>query len=614
MSLTVITTPREAPQETGLEVVRPGALAPGSIDSHHPDLEYLVRLQGWLRHLGVSRPMGFEEEQIKQMRGDIFELPTALLQLVTRHGIGQRIYGQSHGDGTVVVQPGYAAVLAHEIVHRRGKVPVIDEAMAVAAGVFAFGSEREILDIIYGNRRVYGEQAQNVALVNEAMHMDGRYLFVLLEQLKGKKDLTYPQLLKGLDQYLRSREQAFQTSNQEPRNYLVDSHRVSPKVAGAIIDTTGLSKGDIYRNNCEAFKDMVGAFKALVSFYHIQLKFSLKEAIEKVEKLFDNGTAVAMARTLHSGAQEAFSLLGEYQADPTVHMGLAQAMIENGPEWAVKAKEEIPKMIKVLGYFGPKGDQMIRRILKDPILLSKMIFGEVFWGLLGLREHRPDLVMPIVEGLCTMHWSDGIPNRARDVVSDTYNFFTLYGHLVPGLSGEHLSKLLVIRMYNKIENVSADNIGFPRYCSEEELIRTLRSKIRANDTAWLQQFMSYYGVQRDEEGKADLSLVPLPQFDVFASRTHTEITPLDGIGSPDFSAQDAQKPYAQQAVDAAKQASFQFVAPHRVVRSNPGQVSSLTSSGGGNLQLTVTAKMAPPSSSSTFWDDPIGWIQRFFNS
>jgi hypothetical protein len=274
----------------------------------------------------------------------------------------------------MVVQPEYAGIAVHEGDHMKGRNHAVDEAAAVALGIFAAGGEKDILNIVYGNSD-YNDVAANIALMNEAVHSDGRAIFGLLTQLERVPNLNFPTLLRITEMYLAQRERQFLASGISAHDYLVGSHRVSGPVADIAIEEAGMTREEVYRNNCDMLKLHIGAFKALVVFYHINVQIPLPEAIRRVEEMFSRGEALDIAMTLHDGGQEVATLLREANVDAVTRARLLRIMIENGPCWSTAAKREVPALIRWTGKYGPRGAQILKEILADVNFFTKMALG-----------------------------------------------------------------------------------------------------------------------------------------------------------------------------------------------------------------------------------------------
>src|SRR3989338_2546078 len=339
------------PQRKSPEIPQEFHYEPGRIEFRPPDLAYLGRMEEWLRYLGIQEGMGFDPHKLQKCTR---ELPGVLTELNGENS-GHTFYGEAYEDGTRVVQPEYAGVLAHEMIHGKWE-GALDEGADVALGIYGFGAEKEITTIVYGNGGTYNSGVKRfVAVVNEATFMDGRHIFGLFEKLEKVRGLTFPQLLTLIDKYLAVREEQFNQSDEDATDYLVDRHRLTRRVANMALETTGLTKENIFRNNCEMLKLHIGAFKQLVTFYHINLGLRLYKAIRRVEEMFEKGEAIDIASSLHEGAQRVHSMLREANCDPNVHRMISQMMIENGADWASCAMHEIPAMLSLAAKYGPRG-------------------------------------------------------------------------------------------------------------------------------------------------------------------------------------------------------------------------------------------------------------------
>ncbi len=293
-----------------------------------------------------------------------------------------RTYGQAFiPDQKMITRNSDFYTLAHEAIHLNGKNPnsTVEEAIAVILGIFGFGAEKDILRIIYGNRAQYGEVAQNIAILNEGTFALGRDIFELIPILRGASvNWTLPKIIEELNIFMTRYEKEFLDSNGTAKEYLVNKHGVTEPIAKKILEQTGVTRENIFRNTCGLLKDHISAFKSLVSFYHINLKIDLNEAIFAVEKLFEKDEAIDIASTIYHGAQEAFSMLTEAKCDDEMKRRIVFNMVNNGAEFAIMAAKEVPKILEFIAYFGPKGGEILKLLLSRDFVFKKLIMGGAF--------------------------------------------------------------------------------------------------------------------------------------------------------------------------------------------------------------------------------------------
>ena len=490
-NLFIMSSPR--PKETP-NIPGPFQYEAGSVEFRPPNLEYLRRMDEWLRYLGIQEGMGFSPEQVQACTR---ELPRVLTELVGAGG-GTIHYGEAYPDETRVVQHEYAGVLAHEMIHGQWE-GALDEGAAVALGIYGFGAERDIKGIVYGNSVYAPSVKRYVAVVNEATFMDGRHIFALFDELKKARGLTFPNLLTIIDRYLSMREQQFNQLGESADDYLVDRHRVTREVANIALETTGLSKENVFRNNCEMLKLHIDAFKQLVTFYHINIGLRLDEAIKRVEEMFKKGDAIDIASSLHDGAQQAHSLLREAKCDPNVRRMISQMMIENGSDWANKAARQIPCLLKLAEKYGPRGEEIIRVVLNNPSMLFKLVLGRVFSKLLDMHEgvfgeakqvHLPVLIL---EKLTQMKWS----NQIRTDMGNN-PLIGSYREKLWELSREEKAQVYALMAYLDLEQPPVhpfSMINDSRIANEFSWAKSERDEDR------LTEFMGYRGSVEDSSRK-----------------------------------------------------------------------------------------------------------------
>ena len=391
-----------------------------------PSLPYLNRVRSWLEHLGIADCVGLSTVPTPETRAALWELPPRLLSQYGQTG-GTRVYGQAFPEeGILVTQSGYAHVLVHELAHIQARPEPIDEATAVATGIFALGSERAILQMIYGNNEVYGRHAQQVAAVHEAVSAGGSDMIHWLQTMEPEECSTFPGLLQALTNRVKEGERRFLDSDMTSQDYLTRLHGLSPHVAGQLLEVTSATRDEIYRDNCGAFRDYTAAFKALASFYHINLGMSLEDAIRATNVHFEKDEAVDLALTLHDGAQEVFSLLKSAKCPADLRWAIVYLTIANGPEFANQAAKEVPAMLDILNYYGRRGGQLLEDLTQNEALLKAFIQSGLFSGLVDLRNPNRSgrgantrLILPILQALAEFRMDLRIPEITRNVESNS---------------------------------------------------------------------------------------------------------------------------------------------------------------------------------------------------
>lgn len=437
-----------------------------------PNLAFLQRIQAWLEYVGIRQAMvdakmGFEDLDLIQR--SVVETPEVLRNFTTTAGNGVYVYGEAYGkDGKAVVQPANAAVLLHERFHlAEGTPKPIEEAVAVALGIVACGCEKDIMNVIFGNREAYERSFEGVALLNQAAFSTGSKMFNLIKTLsqihRGDPDaLTYPKMLEEVDKFVVRQEQVFNKSSLGATDYLTRYHRLTEPVANIATEEFELDRETVFRNNCTMLREYISAFKALTAFYHINLQMPLPEAFKKTEEHFKRGEALGISSTLFKGAQKAFSLLKEANVPDKIAIEIVEMMTTGGPEYAEVAGKQIPALIRIASAYGEVGKKIMQIFFNTPNLLMKVVWGKMCTAIEEMTNsvHR-DLVLPFIKQLGQYEWDDVRLDQVNDICNvDSITAspcFALKKNFLVGLERNDKVKMLGLATHLTLNDLS--NLG-----------------------------------------------------------------------------------------------------------------------------------------------------------
>lgn len=354
-----------------------------------PEVEFLERVKSWLNYLSVEQFF----PNIENLQDAIREVGSQVRDAgdASYLGLASRLTNQ------VLIRPGDYAVLLHELTHINNDFKdsiISEEAGAFAIQSFICGDYEKTLDNLLDSN-YEDEEKRNGRLISEAVTALGQRIF---KYLSNKKDTDTVQLAKGLGALVDDYEEKFLKSEMTAEDYLVAVHKVTPKIAKLILEKTRDTKKTILRSTSIYKKEIIGSFKALTSFYHINLGYSLKDSIKCTEEHFQNKEAMTLQKSL-DGIKEVFSTLREYGYHPQVYKKLSEAILLQGPSFARAYSEQMPLLIKLSGCFGRSGIDLLGFALTNTSFLNAMTIGLGAQGLLEIMKHEPEMPEMIIKEL-----------------------------------------------------------------------------------------------------------------------------------------------------------------------------------------------------------------------
>jgi len=367
--------------------------------------EFTARVGSWLEYL-----------QVLDLFPNLNSLPDKIVE------VGEKL--RSAGDGSffgladkknnaVLIRPGDYATLLHELTHNNpqfNETLLSSEGGAFALQLFTTGCFDDISMLL--DSFSYRKHEKRIGrILSEASLTLGRFVFDYLK--KHKLNSSETNVLIELDGIITQYEGKFmQTSS--PVDYLVECHKITPFVAEYLLSMTTDTKDTIVRSTSQTKKDVIGAFKALASFYHINLGYSLQEAISKTEKHFEKNEALTIHKTLTRGAKDVYAKLKEYGYAIDICRRISEIMITNGPDNARKYASNIPSFIELTGKYGPQGTQILGFALQHPAFFAAI--SEESTELLRLSEIQPEHAALMLNELMKYPWTHALDNKERSLL------------------------------------------------------------------------------------------------------------------------------------------------------------------------------------------------------
>ena len=361
-----------------------------------PEKLFTYRVNSWINHLGISHLF----PNLNSLTDRIREISSQM------RSIGDKTVSGCVDNGRVLIRPGDYATLLYLLA---GANPSLKGTLlATPSGSYAFeafvaGDYEGTLDRLLSSDRFSSAEKLSGRVVAEASMVLGRHIFELLARFP--VDLNSPAALtNSLREAIGNYEQQSLTSQHSEIDYLIAVHGLTEPVAQYLITLTGDTKETIFKSTAQAKKDVIGAFKALASFYHVNLGHSLDEAIAKTEGHFERNEALTIHKTLMIGAKEAFAKLVEYGYPLEVCRYLSEKMISYGATRARLYAAGIPPMLEVTGQFGPNGSIALARTIQKSYLFDSLTLTDGSRGLLKLLSTEPELVPLVLDELTKLAW------------------------------------------------------------------------------------------------------------------------------------------------------------------------------------------------------------------
>jgi hypothetical protein len=367
----------------------------------NPEKDFTTRVFSWLKYLGIEKLF----PDIEGLTEQIYQLGH---QLRSAGDASFTALADSR-TGDILIRPSdYCALLHASAVMSRigeGSLFATNEG-AFALIVTATGDyEGRLQHLFRGNYSPLEKRRGRI--IAEASMVFGKYVFNALQKIP--QTANEAQLCQGFAGALKEFNERFLQSGKSVVDYLVEAHGLTRKIAEKLLQVTGDTKETIVGSTSQYKKLYIGAFKALTSFYHINLGFSLDDAIKATEAHFDRDDALTVHRTLSYGAQEVMAKLQEYGYPLPVRQGLCYAMINNGGTNAIDFAAGLPKFVELTGNYGPKGGEIMAFALQNPAFFKLMAQTGAANELLEISHIAPEQVTSFLEHCRGYNWTQEFP-------------------------------------------------------------------------------------------------------------------------------------------------------------------------------------------------------------
>jgi len=346
-----------------------------------PD-EFVERVKEWLEFLKAD---------------DLIPDPASVTTLEVGNILQQigdsRLYGEASSSvNTILFRPGDYSTFIHELKHLGEQDNALcGEAGSFAVQVFTTG-EYDVAESALGS--YYNEQDKKlIRLLTEAVFVGGSEAFEWLKEydktyLNGRHEKTVDHV--DLTAHLQRRIDEFKNrvvaSGITPEQYLIGFHKLPKEVADEILKVTGDDLESVVLGTNGTKKKMISSFRALTSFYFINLGYPLPEAIDKTLTHFKKGEAMTLSETVWDGAKEIYARFTEYNVPFDLQRRFVEGMLSHGTETAKKDAEELPLLFDFTTNFGKNGWVLIDTMLSDPS------FRPILLSLAGAYRDDPSLV------------------------------------------------------------------------------------------------------------------------------------------------------------------------------------------------------------------------------
>ncbi len=333
-----------------------------------PD-EFVERVKEWLEFLKAD---------------DLIPDPASITALEVGNILQQigdtRLYGEaSERVNTILFRPGDYSTFIHEVKHLGEEDNALcGEAGSFAVQVFTTGE----YDLAQRALRSYDEDDRKlIRLLTEAVFVGGSEAFEWLKEydktylnFRHEKTVDHVDLTAHLQRRIDEFKQRVVASGITPEQYLIGFHKLPKEVADSILEVTGDDLESVVLGTNGTKKKMISSFRALTSFYFINLGYPLPEAIDKTLTHFKKGEAMTLSETLWDGAKEIYARFTEYNVPFNLQRRFVENMLSHGTETAKKDAEELPKLFDFTANFGKNGWVLIDTMLSQPSFRNVLLY------------------------------------------------------------------------------------------------------------------------------------------------------------------------------------------------------------------------------------------------
>lgn len=384
------------------------------------DRSFVDRIYNWLNYLGIA-----------ELFPDLNRVNVREVGHTLRNIGEYQIYGMAdRRTGRGVIRPGDFVSLLQILYNDKdiGGTVLDTEPGALAAQVFSTGDYNRAVNSFLMSKHVSDEEKQVARVMTEVTLVGGKDIFNWLKEMGGEiyeeeVSLTkrgdtiiigkphrklikgsYATLIHHLSRRIEEFERRYTSSRKFPEEYLIEVHKVPEEVAKKIVKTTNHSIDTIVRATDDTKKNMIGAFKGLASFLHINLNYPLDEAIARTIEMFKNDEAITINQTLYHGSKEVFARFEEYGVPREFTVALVDKLISDGSDYARLYAETFPKLLDFSQKFGPNGWNFLGRALRDPGFRYMLLNQKGVEGLNKIYDNDPSIIPALLENLLEVNW------------------------------------------------------------------------------------------------------------------------------------------------------------------------------------------------------------------
>lgn len=361
------TQDEEPPYSSFLSVV--GIRGASFYVKRSPD-EFVERVKEWLTFLKADDLIPDPSSATTLEVGTI-------LQQIGDH----RLYGEASSSvNTILFRPGDYSTFIHELKHLGEQDNALGgEAGSFAVQVFTTG-EYDIAESALNSH--YNEQDKKlIRLLTEAVFVGGSETFEWLKeydktylQFNHERTVDHVDLTAHLQRRIDEFKDRVVASGITPEQYLIGFHKIPKEVADQILKVTGDDLESVVLGTNGTKKKMISAFRALTSFYFINLGYPLDQSIDKTLDLFRNDEAMTLAETLWGGAKEIYARFTEYNVPFDLQRRFVENMLSHGTETAKEDAETLPKVFDFTANFGKNGWALIDIMISHPTFRNTLIY------------------------------------------------------------------------------------------------------------------------------------------------------------------------------------------------------------------------------------------------
>ncbi len=365
----------------------------------NPEEEFIAHIKSWLNYLGVSAYF----PNLDDLKDKILEVSSRLRD----SGDGSFFGINDEQSQIILIRPGDYATLLHEITHNNPKLKkslLSSEAGAFALEILCVGDfDYTIQSLLHG--RSYSRQDKRLGkIITEVSLVLGTSLIEFL--VNQKAGISEAKLLAKLRNLIDETEKKyFINQRHSAYDYLADFHGLTPKVAEYLVNITRDTEKTVLRSITQTKKDVIGAFRGLVSFYHINLGYALNDAVSKTEDLFAKDEALTIYKTLTTGAKDVFAKLREYGYPLVACRLISEAIISFGGSRSLEYATGVPQFLELVAQYGPSGKDILGFVLSKKHLFDVLVLTSYSKALLKLSLTEPELVPFLFGELAQYDWS-----------------------------------------------------------------------------------------------------------------------------------------------------------------------------------------------------------------